>query len=116
MIALVSGSFEDPEEDESCRDRGIQNSQEDQSWDHKAERNLFIDIIPKRAKSWGSHVLVPSEGINDGPNAAEDDNFSNCDNPESLWKVSWVLHLRNEAGKSNLANECVADVEKSTHS
>lgn len=49
------------------------------------------------------------------PHKTEDDNIRNSHKSKSYLEIVWILHLRNEAGNGNLANEGVADIEKCIH-
>lgn len=115
MFALVLGAFEDAEEDESRTDTGVQHTEEDQRGNHQAEADLQVDSVAQGAECWSSVVLRTSVPVNDATNERENDNLSDSDNRHGLAEIVWVLHLGDERGKSNLANEGIRNVEKRVH-
>ena len=74
MLALVPGVVKQAEEDEASRDRGVQDTQEDDRRDHEGEGNVLVRIL-ERTECWSRHVLVTGVGIDDGPNDAEQDDL-----------------------------------------
>lgn len=71
------------EEDEASRHRGIQASEEDESWDHEGEGNLLVKII-QRSKGRSRDILVASVGVDDAADNGEDDDFGNGASPQRL--------------------------------
>lgn len=116
VTALVSCALEDTEEDEASRHRSVENTQEDQGWNHEGERDLLHDFVAERSKGWGSYILVSRVCVHDGSNDTEDENFGNSDCPESLGEILGIPHLGDETWNGDLANECVGDVQESVHS
>lgn len=60
---FVLGALEDAEEDEACRDRGIQDAQEDQRGDHEGERNLLVNFVAERVEGWSRVVLCAGVAV-----------------------------------------------------
>lgn len=105
MAALVATALEDAEEDESRRDRGIQDAKEEQSWNHEREGCFCENLVAERAESWCCVVLSSSvcidyerrqqcrpEGnsglqLTNGADKTEQDNLGNGDAPERLVEV-----------------------------
>jgi hypothetical protein len=50
-----------------------------------------------------------------GSNKAKNDYLGNSDHPKRFSEVIWILHLGNETGKGDLANEGIADVKEGIH-
>lgn len=115
VVALVSGAFEEPEEDESSRHGCVQDAQKDQGRDHEREGKLQVQLVAQRSESRSGVVLSPSVGINNGTNQAEDYDLCNGNGPQSLGEILGLLHLGNETGNGDLTNECIADVQESVH-
>jgi hypothetical protein len=115
MTGLVPGALEYAEEDESCRDRGVEDAEEDQGRDHERERDLLVELVAKRAERRGGIILVASVGVDDPTNTGEDDDLRDRHGPERLGKVPGVFHLGDEAGQGDLPNERVRDVQESVH-
>lgn len=86
MVILVARVLKDAEEDEARRDRGVEDAQEDEGWDHEGERDLLVQRL-EGAESWGGHVLVASVSIHDGAHKAEDDDLGNSAGPQGLGEV-----------------------------
>jgi len=112
-IPHVLRSGENVEKHKSSGDGSVENTQKDQSWDHEAERDNLVSVVAKRAESRGCVVVCAGVGVCDTTTKREDEDFSNGHSPESLGEVPGLLHLGDERGQSNLANEGVADVEES---
>lgn len=112
----MSGSSEDSEEDEAGRNRGVQNTQEDNGWDHERKADLLVQFVAKGSKGGCSVVLVSSVGVDDGTDKREENNFSNGDGPQSLGEVARVLHFSDERRQGDLSDECVTDVHECRHS
>jgi len=107
---------EDVEEHESSGDRRVEDTQEDESWDHEAERDNLVGVVSKRAESRGCVVVGSGVGVCDTTTKRENKDLSNGHSPESLGEVPWFLHLGDERRQSDLTNEGVADVEESVQS
>lgn len=114
MVALVAGALENAEEDETGRDGGIEDTKEDERRDHERECDLFV-VILQRSKGRGCVILCSGISVYDRTHQTENDDLGNGDGPQGLWKIFGVLHLRNEAGDGDLANERIADVQESIH-
>lgn len=115
MIALVACAFEDAEEDKPGGHGSVKDTQEDQRWDHEGEGDFLVEYVTERSECRSGVVLCTCVDVHDGSNQAEDDDFGNGDGPQSFGKVLGVLHLRDETGNRNLADESVADVEEGVH-
>ena len=111
----MARASEHAEEDEACRHRGVQNAEENDGWNHKSECDLLVHLVRDRAECGCRHVLCTGVRVYNATNAAEDNDLSNGDAPESLGEILGSLHLCNEAGKCNLPNECVANVHECVH-
>jgi len=70
-------------------------------------------VVAERAESWSCVVVGSGVGVCDTTTEREYENLGDGNSPESLWEVPWFLHLGNERGQSDLADEGVADVEES---
>lgn len=116
MVALVAGSLEDAEEDESRGDGGIQNTQEDDGRHHEGESDLFVNFVTDGTKSRGFHVLGPGVCVDDRSNETEDDDFGDRNGRDRFPEITRLFHLRNETGKRDLTNKGIADVQESVHS
>ena len=115
MAGLVPRAFEDTEEDEARRDRGVQDTEEDEGRNHERERDLLEDLVTERTESGSSVVLVSGVGVDDGTHTAENNDLADGDGPERLGKVPGVLHLGDEAGKGDLADKGIRDVQERVH-
>lgn len=82
----VLGALEETEEEESGRNAGIQDAEEDESRDHEGEGHLLVDFL-EGPEGGSSHVLVSDEGIDNSSDNAEDDDLANGDSPEGLGEV-----------------------------
>ena len=109
-------TLEDPEEDEAGRQRGVEDTQEDQSWNHEREWHLLVHLVAKRSKSGRCIILCPGVDVHNGCGHGEYDDLANGDGPERLGKVLWFLHLSYETGYSDLTDKGVADIQKGIHS
>ena len=115
MVRLVARAFEDAEEDKTGGDGCVQDTQENQGWDHERERNFLVNLVSKGAESWSGVVLSACIAVDDATDQREDDDLGDGDNPESLAEVIWVLHLGDKRRERDLTNERVADVEEGVH-
>ena len=110
MARLVSGSLKDSEEDESGGDRRVENTEEDEGWDHERERNFLENFVAQRSKRRGGVVLISSIDVNNSTNATKYDDLCNGHSPQRLGEVLRLTHLSNETWNGDLTNEGVADV------
>jgi len=104
---------ENVEEHKSGGDGSVENTQEDQSRDHEAERDDLISVVAKRAESRGCVVVGSGVGVCDTTTKRENKDLSNSHSPKSLGEVPGLLHLGDERRQGDLTNEGVADVEES---
>lgn len=111
----MSGAVEDGVEDESGRDTGVQDTEEDDRRDHEAEADLLVELVADAAECRASHVVATHVGVRDTADDRKDQDLSNGDSPEGLGEVEWLLHLGDKRGDGDLANEGVADIEEGVH-
>ena len=116
VVAHVPGVVEEAEKDEARGYGSVKHAEEDDGRDHEREGHLQVDLVSDGAECGSGHILCAGVCIHDAADKTENDDFSDRDGPESLGEVFGLLHLGDEAGKRNLANEGVADVHKGTHS
>lgn len=57
MRGLVTSAFEQAEKDKSGRDRGVENTKEDQGRNHEGEADFFVDVVSEGVKGRSSVVL-----------------------------------------------------------
>jgi len=86
MLGPVARILEDAEEDEACRHRRVENSQENDGGYHEGKGELLVDR-PERPKSGRRHVLVARVSVNDAADDAKDNDLGNCTSPEGFGKV-----------------------------
>lgn len=67
MRGFVTSAFEQTEEDEACRDRGVQNTKEDQGRNHEGKADFFVDVVTEGIEGWGSVVLSAGIAVHLGP-------------------------------------------------
>lgn len=113
VLVDVASSLEQTEVDEPSRDGGIQDTQEDQGRNHEGERHLLEHLVADGTECRGSHILVTRVVVNDSTDNAEDEDLGNGTGPERLREVAGILHLGDETGQGDLADEGVADVKES---
>lgn len=111
VLALVARIVEDAQEDEAGRDGGVEDAEEDDGGDHEGEGDLLVYGL-QRPEGGARHILVPGVGVYGASHDAEHDDLENCARPQGLREVSRFLHLGDEAGQGDLADERVADVEE----
>ena len=111
----MASALEDAEEDEAGGDGSVENTQEDQGRNHERKGNLLVQLIAQRTESGSGVVLRSGISVDNSTDQAEDNDFRNCNRPKSFREVFGVLHLSDEAGKGDLANEGIANVQIGTH-
>lgn len=111
----MTRSSKDAEEDEACRDGGVEYAQEDNGGYHEGKCNLLVDFVLQTSKRGRCHVLSAGVSIYNATDQAEHDDFANGDRPERLGEILGVLHLSDEARKRNLSDERIADVHECAH-
>ncbi|KAG9796119.1 hypothetical protein KCU88_g5, partial [Aureobasidium melanogenum] len=115
---LVNSTLKQSEEDKSSRDRGIQDAEEDQGRHHEREGHLLVNVVAERSKRRCSVVLCSSVAVDwceETVSMCPVVPVFNGNKPNGLAEIIRVLHLGDEAGKSDLANECVTDVQEGVH-
>jgi len=136
VIILVVRVLEGAEEDEARRDRGVQDTEEDERRNHEREGDFLVNRL-QRAKSWCSHVLVTDIRVDYGADNAEDNDFGDGARPESFGEIAAmkelgnhlteaddpgeedkprILHLSDEAGEGDLPDKGITDVQESIES
>ncbi|KAB8754776.1 hypothetical protein FH972_026564 [Carpinus fangiana] len=111
----VAGAGEQVEEDEACGDASVQHAKEDHSRQHEAEADVLVGAVADGGKRRREHVVGAHVGVGDGAADGKDKDFGNGDGPQGLGEVARLLHLGDERGQRDLADEGVADVEEGAH-
>ena len=111
----MASSLEDAEEDETGRDGGVEDTEENQRRDHEQEGDLLVQIVAERAERGCGVVLRAGVGIDDCANKTKDEDLGNGDDPQTFPELVRVLHFCDKAWECNLSNERVANVEEGVH-
>lgn len=111
----VAGVGEDAEEEEACGDGGVEHTEEDDGGDHEAEADFQVGLVAERAEGGRRVVLCAGVDVDDGADEGEDDHFRDRHSPQRFGEVLGILHLGDERGEGDLADEGVADVHEGVH-
>ena len=65
MVAFMSGAFENAEEDETRGEGSVEDTEEDERWDHEGKGYFFVDCL-EGAECGGGVVLCPRVDVHDG--------------------------------------------------
>ena len=112
MVADVAGASESVEEDETRRDGGVEDAEEEHGGDHEGEGDELVGTVAEGAESRGRVVGGAGVGVGDAAADGEEDDLGDGDGPEGFGEVAGLFHLGDEGGQRDLADEGVADVEE----